>query len=202
MLAAAPARSYVTGESIFQEGEPGSSLHLLQAGRVAIRVTTVDGASATLTVMGPGDVFGEMALLRRSSVRSATAVALEPVTTRLLERDVFHRLREEHPAVEHLMVAVLAARVERLSVHLVDALYLGVDQRILRRLVELCRIYAMPGAATVVIPLTQEDLAGLAGTTRPTVNVLLRQLQEAGLVLLARGRVEVLDVAALARASR
>jgi CRP-like cAMP-binding protein len=46
--------------------------------------------------------------------------------------------------------------------------------------------------------LTQEDLAGLTGTTRPTVNALLRSLQDSGLIALSRGRVEILDVALLA----
>jgi CRP/FNR family transcriptional regulator, cyclic AMP receptor protein len=202
VLESARRRRFDKGEVLFHEGDSGTSLYLLESGRVAVRITTPAGVSATLTVVAPGEAFGEMALLHRSSIRTATAVALEEVTTLLLERQVFVRLCVEHPRVERLLVGVLAARVERLSGHLVEALYLGVEKRVLRRLLELCRVYSTPGAATVVLPLTQEDLAGLVGTTRPTVNTQLRQLQYAGIVALSRGRVEVLDMGALERASR
>lgn len=200
VLDAARRHEYATGDRVFDEGAVGTSLHLLESGRVAVRVTTPDGDVATLTIVGPGDAFGEMALLRRSSTRSATAVALEPVTTLSLERAAFVRLCTEQPTVEGLLVGLLAARVERLSGHLVEALYLPADKRIVRRLVELCKVYGSPGDTRVVLRLRQEDLAGLAGTRRPTVNTVLGRLQDMGAVALSRGRVEVLDVAALERA--
>jgi len=103
----------------------------------------------------------------------------------------------EHPTVERLLVGILAARVNRLTTHLVDSLSLPVDQRVVRRLVEVCRVYAAPDATAVVVPLTQEDLAGLAGTTRPTVNTVLRRLAGDGVVSLSRGRIEVHDLARL-----
>ena len=63
---------------------------------------------------------------------------------------------------------------------------------------EVCRVYAEPQATSVVVALTQEDLAGLAGTTRPTVNAILRRLADGGLVSLGRGRIEVPDLPRLA----
>lgn len=202
VLASARRRRFEPGEVVFHEGDPGTALHLLESGRVAVRVTTPDGDVATLTVVAPGEVFGEMALLRRSSTRTATAVALDAAATLSLERDVFLALCAQHPQVERMLVGVLAGRVERLSAHLVEALYVGVDKRVMRRLLELCRVYGSPGTASVVVPLTQEDLAGLAGTTRPTVNAVLRRLADEGALRLSRGRVEVVDVAALARSAR
>ena len=183
---------------IFTAGDKGSTLHLLEAGHVALRVPTLSGEPVTLTIVAPGDAFGELALLRRSSVRSASAVALDEVRTRVLTAEAFHALVAEHPAVERLLVGILAARVNRLTTHLVDSLSLPVDQRVVRRLVEVCRVYAEPQATSVVVALTQEDLAGLAGTTRPTVNAILRRLADGGLVSLGRGRIEVPDLPRLA----
>ena len=183
---------------IFTAGDKGSTLHLLEAGHVALRVPTLSGEPVTLTIVAPGDAFGELALLRRSSVRSASAVALDEVRTRVLTAEAFHALVAEHPAVERLLVGILAARVNRLTTHLVDSLSLSVDQRVVRRLVEVCRVYAEPQATSVVVALTQEDLAGLAGTTRPTVNAILRRLADGGLVSLGRGRIEVPDLPRLA----
>ena len=85
-----------------------------------------------------------------------------------------------------------------LNDRLLEALYVPVEQRVLRRVDELARLYAEPE-----IPLTQEEIAELAGTLRATVNAVLGDAQERGLVKLGRGRVYVLDRDGLAqRASR
>jgi CRP-like cAMP-binding protein len=93
---------------------------------------------------------------------------------------------------------LLAATVERLSQSLLEAMYLGVDERVARRLVELAEIYRT-GGARVVVPITQDDLAGMAGTTRPTANLVLGKLADAGAVRLERGRIEVTDLESLRR---
>ena len=197
VLATTRRADYRRDDVIFAAGETGNTLHLLEAGHVALRVPTLSGEPVTLTIVAPGDAFGELALLRRSSRRSATAIALDDVRTRVLTADAFRAMVAEHPTVERLLVGILAARVNRLTTHLVDSLSLPVDQRVVRRLVEVCRVYAAPDATAVVVPLTQEDLAGLAGTTRPTVNTVLRRLAGDGVVSLSRGRIEVHDLARL-----
>ena len=84
-----------------------------------------------------------------------------------------------------------------LNERLLEALYLPVEKRAVRRLVELARQYGSD-AGEVVIPLIQEELAGLVGTTRATLNQVLRALEETGLVELSRGKTIVTDVGALA----
>ena len=74
VLAAAVPKRFRRGETVVQEGEPGESLHLVRSGRLAVRVSTPDGATATLTVMSAGDSFGELALLG-DHVRTATVIA-------------------------------------------------------------------------------------------------------------------------------
>ena len=91
-------RSYRRAETLFHEGDPGDQLLVIEKGRVAIRVTTVLGDVATLTILGRGDVFGEQALLEGGSRRTATAIALEPVEVRALHRDRFTDLRQRHPS--------------------------------------------------------------------------------------------------------
>ena len=201
VLSAATRRRYGRREVLFSEGDPGESLYLLETGRVAVRITTPAGDTATLTVLGPGQCFGEMALMKRSAERTATVIALEPVSVLTLQRGAFAALRRRHPEVERVLVSILAARVDRLSGQLVEALYVPTEIRVARRLVDLVRVYH-DGVLPVVIPLTQEDVAGMAGTTRPTTNTVLRGLQDDGLLRLARGRIEVLDAPGLARRAR
>jgi CRP-like cAMP-binding protein len=88
-----------------------------------------------------------------------------------------------------------------LAVQLLDALYVPVERRVWRRLLELEDVFG-DGGETTVISLTQEDLAQVVGTTRPTMNRLLRDGEGAGILRVARGRVEIVDHDQLARRAR
>jgi CRP/FNR family transcriptional regulator, cyclic AMP receptor protein len=99
--------------------------------------------------------------------------------------------------VDRLLVAILATRVRLAGAQLLEALYTPVRQRVARRLLATCRQYG--GRAPVTVPLTQADLAELAGAKRPTVNQVLRALQREGIVSLGRARIAVHDFEALAR---
>jgi CRP-like cAMP-binding protein len=87
--------------------------------------------------------------------------------------------------------------VKRLSDHLLEALFLPTDRRVVRRLLDLCEQYGPGPDRPVVIPLTQTDIAELAGATRPSTNRVLRALETEGLLRLRRGQVEVVDRAGL-----
>ncbi len=196
LLAAAKPRRFRRREVVFHEGDPGDCLHLILAGRVAVRVTTPMGDVATLSLLGPGDAFGELALLDPDARRSATVEALEQTDTIALFRTDLFELRERHPAIDRFLTRTLASYVRRLSSMVLDALYLPVDKRIARRLADLADLYA-DGAATADIQLTQDDVAGIAGTTRATANRVLRALEARGVLTLNRGRITVHDPRAL-----
>lgn len=202
VLAATARRRFDRRETLFTEGDVGDSLHLLATGRAAVRAGTADGDAVTYAVVGPGDAVGELSLLTPDARRTATVVALEPVETLVLTRRQFEAVRARHPGVDRMLVDILAVRVRRLSAHLVEALHVPVDKRVVRRLLALCRQYGDGLDAPVSLPLTQTELAELAGATRPTVNKVLRALQDGGAVALTRGRIEVLDREALRRAAR
>lgn len=196
-------RRFVPGEVIFHEGDLGDTLHVIEAGHVAIRVTTPLGDVATFTVLGPGSAFGEGSFFNSDTRRSASAVAIGPTQTRSIGRDAFASLRREQPRVEQFLVALLAAQVRRLSELVVEVMYVPVETRVLRRLAALAHDFAGSDAGpAVVVPLTQDDLATLAGTTRPTANRVLKQAEADGLITLSRGRIHVLDAGALARRAR
>jgi CRP-like cAMP-binding protein len=197
VLATTRPRQFRARDVLFLEGEPGDTLHFVVSGRVAVRALTPSGENATFALMGPGQALGEMALLRKSMTRSASAYALEDVRTQALHRDDFFRLCDAQPAVERVLVSVLAARVDRLSHHLMDALYRSVEERVARRLLETVRLYPDAGDG-LVLPLTQQDIASLAGTTRPTANIVLNDLQALGIVALSRGKVVIRDLRKLA----
>jgi CRP/FNR family transcriptional regulator, cyclic AMP receptor protein len=185
MLTIARRRTFARGEVVFHRGDPANALHLISSGRFAVRITTPLGDTATLAVRGRGDAFGELALVSEEPERSATVQALEAAETRSVLRDDFERLRRDHPSVDAILVAILAERVRRLSEQLTEAYYLSADERVVRRLADLAELYE--GS----VPLPQEALAELAGTSRATVNRVLRELERRGVVRLGRARIEV-----------
>lgn len=198
LLAAGRLREFARKEIIFHEGDPGDTLHLVRRGHVAVRITTPLGDVATLTVLGPGQTFGELALLDAAARRSATCLALERTETWSLHRDQIVGLRLQNTAVDRFLVDLLAGYVRRLSEHLVQALYLLADQRVALRLLDLAEIYR----GRPDIPITQDEVASLAGTSRATVNRVLGELEQAGALRVARGRITVLDREQIARAAR
>ena len=202
VLSIARRRTFARGEVVFHHDDPADTVHLIVSGRFAVRIRTPLGDSAILTILGPGELFGEVALLGTDQRRTATVEALEASETRSIFRDDFAHLRATHPGVSEVLIAILVGEVTRLSRHLLEALYVSSDRRVLRRLLELAALYGPPNAAEVTIPLRQDDLAGLAGTSRATVNRVLRQEETRGSVVLARGKMTVTDRAALERRGR
>lgn len=198
LLASAERRRFRRDEVIFHEGDPAGSVHLIQSGRVAIRSTTPVGDVATVHVLGREDYFGEMALLSEGGTRSASVIALEPTQTFAISRTEFDRLRAKYPQVTDVLVRLLADRVRALTVNLMEALYVPADLRVLRRVVDLTEEYGTEGDK-VVIPMKQEVIAGLAGTSRATVNRVLREEEKRGSLKLDRGRVTIQDRHAIAK---
>jgi CRP-like cAMP-binding protein len=194
LLSVARRRKFDRGEVVFHEQDPADTLHLIIKGRFVVRSQTPLGDRAILAVLGPGEMFGELSLLSEDARRSATVVAVEAGETHCVHRLDFDGLRRSHPETAQVLISILAGQVRRLSRHLLEALYVPADKRVLRRLVEVAALY--PDG---VVPLTQEDLASLAGTSRATVNRVLREAEERGSLKLGRGRTTVLDSAELER---
>jgi CRP/FNR family transcriptional regulator, cyclic AMP receptor protein len=199
LLKAGRVNTYARRDVLVQEGDVADSFHIVLDGRIAISVATPSGESAIVNIMGPDSHFGEVSLLGRPDPRrTATITALEPVRTLSIPAGVFHGLRERNPRLEQLVSEILARRVDELSAQLVEAMYDSLERRVVRRLAALTVTYA-GSHEEVTIPLTQEELAQLAGGARPSVNQVLRRLTEDGVLVVSRGRITVTDVSALRR---
>lgn len=199
VLSTARRRKFARREVIFHEGDPGEAIHLIDSGHVGIRITTPLGDVAMVRIVGPGDFFGELALLSEGQ-RSATAVAIGASQTLSITRAQFDDLRRRSPIANEVILTALATEVRRLAAAHVEALFLPADKRVFRRLMEAARSFGP--SSTVVIPLTQDEIAQLAGTTRPTANRLLVQAQAAGAIRLLRGQIEVVDLEWIERRAR
>lgn len=190
-------RRYDRGQVIFHEGDPAGSLHLLDKGRVAIRLTTPVGEVGTLDVLQVGDTFGEQALVDGVGERTATVTAIERVETLALDRSSFDRLREQHPGVDRFLLMVVAARLQFTSRQLLDALYLPAELRVMRCVARMHGMFCVERGDT--IPLTQAEIASMAGVTRSTANRVLKHAQIDGVLSVGRAQIDVLDAPMLRR---
>ena len=194
-LALARRRTFERDEIVFQRGDPAEEEQLITKGRFSLRVHSSVGQTAMLAVRGPGDTFGELSLVWTGMSRLVTVSALEAGETLSIAGVSFRGLLGQHPELKDVLVKLLAERLLYSDKRIVAAHFLDADARVRWTLLELAPVYG--GDTGVVIPLTQENLAELAGTARGTVNRVLRDEQERGAVVLERGRVRVLEPEAL-----
>jgi CRP-like cAMP-binding protein len=192
VLAATRRRRFARDEVLFWSGDPGDALHLLARGHVAAQITTPRGDVATVRVLGPGEHFGELALVSPGP-RSSTIRALDDVETLVLQHEEFQELRRT-PAIEEVFVTALGLEIRRLAAALTDALYLPATDHLWKRLAVVEDVFGSDGAATSVLPVTQSMLASLAGVTRQTANRFLDRAEAAGIIRRdRRGRIQVVD---------
>jgi CRP/FNR family transcriptional regulator, cyclic AMP receptor protein len=165
-------RKFARGEVVFHEGDRGDTLHLIARGHLAVRVTTPLGDTATVRILGPGEYFGELAVVAPAP-GIATVTALDATETVALHRDQIERLRQEHPDVDRVLLEAVVGEVRRSSAALLEAMYVPVPARLARALVGLARTYPGDRQNRAVIPLTQDTslasrtTSSRAACTRP-----------------------------------
>lgn len=187
----AVTRSYPRRSVLFREGDHPDGAYFIEDGRVLIESTTVEGAPVGLNVSGPGQIVGAQSLLRDSAQRSASVTVLRDLRVLLLRPTEFERVRQEFPIIDRFFMLVLDQRLRQMSERLAEAVHASADERVRLRLRELCEAY------DGTIQMSQESLASLCGTTRPTVNRVLRGMEDEGVLKLYRSRVQILEASAI-----
>ncbi len=197
------ARRFRRGETIFHQDDPGDALHVIELGAVKIVLPSpVGGEDAIIATLGPGDFFGELALLD-GEPRSATAVAIEATETLVLRRDAFQHLLATIPSLSAALLAGLAGELRWLTLQVGELHFLNLPGRLAQRLVRLARA-ADPVARTDVHlpwPYSQAELASMIGGTRQTVNRLLSDLAAEGLVRIGHDTLVIPDLGRLEQAA-
>lgn len=176
-------RRFRRNEVIFHQSDPGDSLHVVAAGAVKILLPSSEGEEAIIATLRPGDFFGELALLDGGS-RSATVTALEPSETLVLPRPVLMDLLGTVPGLGDALLVGLAKELRRLTSQVEELHFLDLAGRLAMRLTRLAQ-EAQPDARGEVRldwPYTQSDLAAMIGGTRQSVNRLLSELVDEGLL--------------------
>jgi CRP/FNR family transcriptional regulator, cyclic AMP receptor protein len=195
-------RRFRRGEVIFHQDDIGDSLQVVISGSVKIVLPSEEGEEAIIASLQPGEFFGELALLD-GAPRSTTAAALEPTETLSLPREQFLQLLADDPRIVQALLRVLAGELRRLTGHVGELHFLDLAGRLAIRLVRLARGADPSAAGRVELnwPFTQSDLASMIGGTRQSVNRVLSQLVDEGLLTIERDALIIPDLADLERRS-
>jgi CRP-like cAMP-binding protein/KaiC/GvpD/RAD55 family RecA-like ATPase len=182
-------RRYRRGEIIFHRGDFGSTFHIINIGMVKLSIPSEEGGDVFLAHLGPGDFFGELALLDESP-RSATATAIESTETLALERQDFLDFVRWYPDVAVSILAVLAQRIRNLNSRLESVILFKPQARLAQTLLKLVTAHGRetPEGWEISIPLTQTALAEMVGATTATIKRLLRDFQDAGILSIENQR--------------
>ena len=178
-------RHYRKGEVIFHKDDFGSTFHIVKTGNVKISIPSEseEGEDVILAYLGPGDFFGELALLDENP-RSATATAVENTETMALERGDFLDFLKWNPDAAIRILAVLSQRLRNLNSQLENIIFSNPAARLAETLLKLLDTYGSetPEGREISLPMTPTELAGMAGMTTRTIRRLLRDLQTAGVL--------------------
>jgi CRP/FNR family transcriptional regulator/CRP/FNR family cyclic AMP-dependent transcriptional regulator len=193
-------RSYRRGEVIFHQGDPGDSLHFLTEGRVKVVLDAETGEEAVIAILAPGDCFGELSLID-GEPRSATVVTLEPVQTVSLARGDFMTFIRDSPQLAESLMVTLAGMVRKADESMADLVFLDLEGRLVKKLLELAEAHGrdVDGAVEIELPMTQEDLAAMIGATRASVNKLLGWYEDHGAIQRRGRRIAIFDKERLRR---
>jgi CRP/FNR family transcriptional regulator, cyclic AMP receptor protein len=193
-------RRFRRNEVIFHQGDPGNALHVVTDGAVKIVLPSPEGEEAIIATMRRGDFFGELALLD-GAPHSATATAVESTETLALPRAAFLELLEQDGGLRMALLTGLTAELRRLTGHVEELHFLDLAGRLAMRLVRLARADAPSSQTDVRLdwPYTQSDLASMIGGTRQSVNRLLSELVDDGLLSIESDSLVITDLDALAR---
>jgi len=198
LAALARIKLYKPRESIVEKGDPARELFVLLRGRAKVLTRGAEGADAALNVMGPGQVFGEVALLD-GQPRSATVIALEKCEIAVVDVQAFRDFLLASPPVALKLLGVMAGRVRELTTRLEDRAFLDVPARLAKQLLWLAHNHGEPTAAgaQIEVRLSQQELGDLIGATRESVNKHISEWTRSGVLKQGRDRIELLDLEAL-----
>lgn len=190
-------RRYRKNEVVFHQGDPGDSLHVVGAGSIKITVPSPEGDEAIVATLREGDFFGELSLLD-GAPRSASAIAMEPSETWMLQHDVLWGLIEQDAALRDALYVGLASEVRRLTGHVEELHFLDLAGRLAMRLVRLAREQEPDGdEVRLDWPYTQSDLAAMIGATRQSVNKLLSDFVARELIVVGEDTLHIPSVEVL-----
>lgn len=197
------AVDFPRSQVIFNEGEPGDRLYIIQSGKVKIGRKSPDGRENLLAIMGASDMFGELSIFDPGP-RTSTATTVTEVRALTMDRPALREWISKRPEIAEQLLRVLARRLRRTNNMLADLIFTDVPGRVAKVLLQFAQRFGSQeaGLLRVTHDLTQEEIAQFVGASRETVNKALADFAHRGWVRLEGKSVLILDPERLARRAR
>ena len=186
-------RSYPKGVRVFHEGDDSDACYIVRSGDLRVTREHSDGRAIALATLGPGDIFGELAMLDGGS-RSASVETLSDAELLALPASDVRRVIAAHGDIAAKLIIAITRRLRETNERVARQSFQTVPSRVAGVLSQLIAEEAIPEERSgITVRMTQADLAQLAGTSRESVSRFLATLERAGVVSVGRGRVTVLE---------
>jgi CRP-like cAMP-binding protein len=187
-------------EELCHKDDPGNQLYVIVEGLLKAQTTSAGGDDVVFSIMGPGEMFGELALFCGGK-RTATVVAIQDSLLLLIDRRELFPFLRRHPDAAIKLLEVLALRVQNLTTRMEDTTFLNLPPRLGKRLLELAERYGKrtPEGLRIEMKINQTELGDLVATTRESINKQFRAWSEEGVAAMSGGFVTILDEDALRR---
>ncbi|MGD9253974.1 MAG: Crp/Fnr family transcriptional regulator [Holophagae bacterium] len=175
-------------KAIFHEGDTSDAIYITVTGRVKIVTTSSDGKEFILTVLGAGQVFGEMGLLEVAP-RSASVITITEVDLLVIKLEEFEHLLNSSPGISRKLMTILSRRLRRANSKMESLAYMDVAGRLARYLLDMATDHGqrLGNGWVVVRRPTHSDIAHSIGTSRETVSRLINEFEE-GFGLVNKGK--------------
>ena len=164
------------------QGDPADCLFYLQTGHAKLTIVSKTGKEATVTLLAPGDFFGEECMAGRSEFRTTSATAITVCMVLRIASEELTRVLHEENTFSDLFVQFLALRSTRTQADLIDQLFNNSERRLARTLLLMADYGNPSGPETLIPPVTQETLAEMIGTTRSRVSFFMNRFRKLGYI--------------------
>jgi CRP/FNR family transcriptional regulator, cyclic AMP receptor protein len=188
-------KEFPKGTTLFREGETGKEMFVLQSGRIAISKRVRD-EEKLLAVLGPGEFFGEMAIISNRP-RNATATVSEDAKLLVIDPKTFEGMIRGNAEIAVRMIKKLAERLSEADAQIENLLHGDPTSRVVHHVLQACRLRGRPTEEGMEIDLTLRELPRLLGVGEPAIRLVLDRLERAGLVARVEDRLTVQDTARL-----
>jgi CRP-like cAMP-binding protein len=180
-MAGKSRREYLTGQSVFSQGDPASAVFYIQSGKVKLTVVSMSGKEAVIAHLPAASFFGE-ASLSGEALRSSSAYAIEASTIVRIDKMAMLDLLHREPEFAGQFLAYLLSRHNRMQADLVDHLFNSSEKRLARLLMMMANFGQATKPIPVIAKISQETLAEMIGTTRSRVSFFLNRFRDLGYI--------------------
>lgn len=193
-------RSYNAGDTIFREGDLGNEMYIIQSGRVKITKQLKDGVEKTLVILGPGDFFGEMAVIDKD-VRSANASAMDASRLIALDEEVFEMHMQTNPKIVKKILKNLTSRLREANQQIANLMIKDANRLVANTILLVVHKHGQegPGGISMDINFSVQELSKMCGLDLPKTQEIVDKLIKAKVVSLSGDTIIVTSLDNLER---